>query len=82
MKNITLGLILAGYGKPNKYVYQIKDYEPMEGGKAYTTESDNSNHIVSLDDIVWFDPDDAIDSLASKYYKIPNSCLTYAGAFH
>ena len=82
MRNTVIGIILAGYGKPNKYVYQIKDYEPMEGGKAYTTETDDSNHIVDINDIVWYDPSDAIESLASKYYKIPNSCLTYVSSFH
>ena len=82
MRDTTLGIILAGYGKPNKWITKIKDYEPMEGGKAYVTDMDNSNHIYSMDDVIWFDPADSIGELGGSYYKIPNSCLTYAAAFH
>ena len=82
MKNITLGIIIAGYGKPTRWITRIKDYERMEDGKAYVTDTDNTNHIFDINDIVWFDPTDAIQTLAAKYYQVPNSCLTYAGAFH
>lgn len=83
MKNIVLGMIIAGHAKPFRWIKEIKDYEPMEDRKVYVTDTDNSGHIFGIDDIVWFDPENAIETLGgSAYYKIPNSCLTYAASFH
>ena len=82
MRDTTLGMILAGYGKPDRWVVKINDYQPMDGNKAYITETDGSNHIDSMDNIIWFVPSDNIGILGGAYYKIPNSCLTYVSSFH
>ena len=76
----TLGLIIAGYSKPHRFVAPIKDYEDMDDGRAWTTYRDNSNHFDDIYDIVWFDPADAISTLGGDaYYKIPADCLDYVG---
>lgn len=73
-----LGIIIAGrYDSPDRWVRTIKDYEPMDDGKAYVTDNDNSNHILDLYDVIRFDPADSIETLAGSYFKVPNSCLHY-----
>lgn len=75
-----LGLIIAGYTKPFKWVTQIKDYEDMIDGRAYTTSMDDTNHIDDIRDVIRFNPADNVGVLGGAYFKIPNENIDYVAS--
>lgn len=76
----TLGIIIAGYGKPYRFVTEIKSFEVMDDGKrAYTTSVDGSCHFDSLEDVIKFDVADAVGSIGNSYFKIPVESIDFIG---
>lgn len=72
-----LGVIICGYSKPHRFVAPIKSYEVLDDGKAFIDEGKSGCHIVDIDDVIKYDPEDAIDTLGGYYCKIPHEKLDY-----
>lgn len=75
-----LGLIISGYGKPNRWIVPIISFEDLHDGRAYTEGHDGSRHFDDIQDIVKFNPDDSIGILGGTYYKIPHDRIEYINA--
>lgn len=75
-----LGLIIAGYGKPNRWIVPIISYTDLQDGRAYTKEHDGTYHFNDLQDIVTFNTEDNIGTLGGTYYKIPHDKIEYINA--